>query len=433
MKDLLDPAALWARLEPAWSWVDREFLSLSSLAQLLLIGLVLLISRLLARPLGPWLEGLLARREWSGRKAGQFLAGAVPLTPWIVALLLMWLANGILVGLGRPGHLVETAASLLSAWVIIRLTASVVRDPNWSRFIAVTAWTIAALNILGLLQPTIDLLDGLAVTLGETRISVLLVLKGVLILAVLLRLALGASVVLERRVTGFEGLTPSVQVLLNKAVKVTLVIVAIVVSLSAVGINLSAFAFFGGAVGVGVGFGLQKVVSNLVSGVILLLDKSIKPGDVVEVGQTYGRIQSLGARYVSVVTRDGTEYLIPNEDLITNQVINWSFSNRLVRLKIPVGVAYRTDVPRAMALMTRAAEETPRVLDRPKPSCQLKGFGDSAIDLELRIWIDDPENGISNVSSEIRLKLWELFRDNGVEIPFPQRDVHLIPPPQVES
>ena len=153
---------------------------------------------------------------------------------------------------------------------------------------------------------------------------------------------------------------------------------------------------------------------------------------MVEVGQTYGRIQSLGARYVSVVTRDRTEYLIPNEDLITNQVINWSFSDRLVRLKIRVGVAYRTDVSQAMALMIRAAEETTRVLNRPRPSCQLKEFGESSINLELRIWIGDPENGISNVSSLVRLRIWELFRDNGVEIPFPQREIRLIPPPEAE-
>ena len=195
--------------------------------------------------------------------------------------------------------------------------------------------------------------------------------------------------------------------------------------MNTLGVNLSAFAFIGGAIGVGVGFGLQKVVSNLISGVILLLDKSIKPGDVIEVGDSYGRIQSLGARYVSVVTRDGFEYLIPNEDLITQQVINWSFSSKLVRLKIGVGVSYGADIHKAMDLVVEAASGIDRVLTQPGPVCQLKNFGDSSVDLELRIWIADPEKGISNISSALRIAIWDAFQENGIEIPFPQRDLHI--------
>ena len=175
----------------------------------------------------------------------------------------------------------------------------------------------------------------------------------------------------------------------------------------------------------GIGFGLQKVVSNLISGVILLLDKSIKPGDVIEVGDSYGKIQSLGARYVSVITRDGFEYLIPNEDLITQQVINWSFSDRLVRLKIGVGVSYDTDIHKAMDLVVQAARGVNRVLDKPEPMCQLKNFGDSSVDLELYIWIGDPDEGISNVGSTIRLAIWDLFQQHHIKIPFPQRDLHM--------
>jgi small-conductance mechanosensitive channel len=201
--------------------------------------------------------------------------------------------------------------------------------------------------------------------------------------------------------------------------------VAVLVALSSLGINLSAFAFIGGAIGVGVGFGLQKVVSNLVSGVILLLDRSIKPGDVVAIGDTFGRIQSLGARYVSVATRDRTEYLIPNEDLITNQVVNWSFSDKLLRLKIEVGVSYGSDVHEVMGLMVAAAAATVRVLESPEPICQLHHFGDNGIEMMLRFWIRDPENGVANVSSAVRVAIWDSFKKHGVEIPFPQRDVHM--------
>lgn len=191
---------------------------------------------------------------------------------------------------------------------------------------------------------------------------------------------------------------------------------------------MTAFTVFSGAIGVGVGFGLQKIVSNLISGVILLIDKSIKPGDVISVGDEYGWVNSLGARYVSVVTRDGTEHLIPNEELITQRVENWSYSNNLVRLRAPVGVHYKSDVRHAISLCIEAARATPRVLQDPAPVCLLKGFGDSSVDLEIRFWIQDPAEGMSNVLSEVLLRVWDRFHEEGVEIPYPQRDLHIRTP-----
>ena len=146
---------------------------------------------------------------------------------------------------------------------------------------------------------------------------------------------------------------------------------------------------------------------------------------MIAVGETYGWIQSLGARYVSVVTRDGTEHLIPNEELITQRVENWSYSNSLVRLKVPVGISYNADLHKAIELVLQAARGAPRVLATPTPICLLKGFGDSSVDLELRFWINDPNNGVSNVKSDILLGVWDRFHEHGIEIPFPQRDLHL--------
>ena len=250
-------------------------------------------------------------------------------------------------------------------------------------------------------------------------------IEGALTLAILLWVSSAIARIVEHRLAGSPTLTPSFQVLAGKLTKIVLVTFSFVIALGTVGIDLTAFAVFGGAIGVGIGFGLQKVISNLISGVILLLDKSIKPGDVIAVGDTYGWINSLRARYVSVITRDGREHLIPNEDLITQRVENWSFSDRNVRIRVPIGIAYKSDVRKAIELAVKAAEASRRVLKQPKPICLLIGFGDSSVDLELRFWIVDPQEGVANVRSEVLLGIWDLYHEHDIEIPFPQRDLHL--------
>jgi small-conductance mechanosensitive channel len=425
LEKYLDPVYLLSFVKAGWAWLLHSVFSVGTLMEIIIIAFALLISHLMARSSTKRLNSLLEMREWKDRLNGRLLRAFIPLVKFILAILLLRIAHIIVLKYHMPGLLTDMASSLLMAWIIIKFSSSLLHDSYWTRLITILAWTVAALHIVNLLGPIIELLDQLAINFGGMRLSLLLIIKAVILFAVMLKLALGASGILEKRITNLPDLTPSVRVLLTKSLKVTLLVVAVMVALSSLGINLSAFAFIGGAIGVGVGFGLQKVVSNLISGVILLLDKSIKPGDVIEVGNSFGRIQSLGARYVSVVTRDGFEYLIPNEDLITQQVINWSFTNKLVRLKIGVGVSYNADVQKAMGLMMQAAENTERVLKNPKPVCRLKDFGDSSVDLELRIWISDPEKGVSNVSSDIRITLWNLFAENNIEIPFPQRDVHI--------
>ncbi|MCH2548273.1 MAG: mechanosensitive ion channel [Alphaproteobacteria bacterium] len=324
-----------------------------------------------------------------------------------------------------PTQFISVVSVLLLAWIIIRLSTGLVSSRLWAKVIAAIAWAFAALSILEWLDPLINYLDDMAVTLGKYEITMLGVLKAMILLVVLLWLALSSSRTIERRIRKSRTLTPSVQELSSKLIKISFVVVAIIVSLTSVGIDLTAFAVFSGAVGVGIGFGLQKVVSNLISGIILLMDRSIKPGDVIELGDTYGWINSLGARFVSVITRDGKEHLIPNEDLITQKVINWSYSDTNVRLKVPVGISYSSDVNKAMDLLIEAAIETPRVLESPSPRCLLIGFGDNSVDLELRVWAADPNNGIANLRSAVLVKVWNKFNSNGIEFPFPQRDVHL--------
>lgn len=416
--------AYWAQAE---TWIENHLLTWGTAAQIVVLAVLYPLSALAARPVRAGLDRIQARERIYGPLRAVLSPARLLVRP-LAAVVLLWVAISVMVEAGWPQHLLQAAASLLTAWIVIRYASSVMRDPAWSHFVAVVAWTIAALNILGLLDDTIAILDRLAINLGEVRLSALLVVKALIALAILLWLAFLASRLLERRITASPNLTPSVQVLIAKLLKATLVIVAVLAALSAVGLDLSAFALFGGALGVGLGFGLQKVVSNLVSGVILLLDKSIKPGDVIAVAGTYGWVKSMGARYASVITRDGIEHLIPNEELITTRVENWSYTDQNVRLKIPIGISYSSDPRDAIRLCVEAAGEVHRVLCDPAPKCLLVGFGDSSVDLELRVWIADARNGVRNVQSEILLNVWDRFRAAGIEIPFPQRDVHLREP-----
>jgi len=335
------------------------------------------------------------------------------------------ISAAVAVHYGWPLNLIRIAINLVAAWIVIRLASIAVRHPIWSRMIVIVAFTVAVLNILNLLNPTLALLGGMAVKLGNVRISMLTVIQGMLSLGVLLWMAVIVSGILERRIQKFPNLTPSIQVLIGKLFRATLITVAVVVALGSVGIDLTAIAVFSGAVGVGIGFGLQKVVSNLISGIIILMDKSVKPGDIIQVGDTYGWVSSLGARYVSIETRDRTEFLIPNEDIVTKQVLNWTHQDDVVRLKVKVRVSYKTDLHQALDLMVQAAAKPERALKQPEPRALVIGFGESAIDLELRFWIRDVQEGVRNISSEVMLGIWQLFQEHGIAIPLPQRDVHI--------
>lgn len=437
MEFLPDPETL-ERMVRGWLfWLRTRVLSVEILGQsaliLALFVLACLVGGRLRAPVAGWVDRQSARPRLPALL--RRLGAALPrLTPWLVFLVLLWLAAGIVervavIPLGT--WLLTTAASLTFAWVAITILTGAIRTRVLARTAATVIWTVAALNILGLLDPAIAVMDAAAVTVGELRVSVLMVVKGVLSLAVLLWAATALSGILERRFQAVPELTPSVQVLLAKLTKVTLIVLAIVVGLRSIGVDLTAFALFSGALGVGIGFGLQKVISNLVSGIILLLDKSIKPGDVVAVQDTYGWVKSFGARYASVITRDGIEHLIPNEEFITQRVENWSYSDSRVRLKIPIGVAYDSDLRLAMKLAVEAATEEPRVIDEPAPKTLLIEFGDNSVNLELRIWIADPQEGVRNIRSAVLLRVWDKFHEAGVQFPFPQRDLHVKGPVEV--
>jgi small-conductance mechanosensitive channel len=314
---------------------------------------------------------------------------------------------------------------LIVAWVAIRLAAQLVTNPLWAKLISWVAWSVAALSILDLLGPTIALLDAAAIEIGALRISLYTVLRSTVALAVLLSVALYLTKLIEARVRTSDALSPSVQVLFAKSLKIVLVTFAVLIAAQTMGIDLTALAVLGGAFGLGAGFGLQRIVSNLISGVILLVDRSIKPGDIISVTGTYGWVTALGGRYVSVVTRDGVEHLIPNETLISEPVENWTHTHSRTRLKVDVSVHRESDLKRVIALCEEAARETKRVIEDPPPVCLFVEFGESSLKLQLRFWIADAQNGVQNVKSAILLRIWEKFKEEQIEVPYPQRDLHV--------
>lgn len=414
----------------AWISENAANLSIQSVGQIL----VLAIAYLIAWYFSPTVRQSLGTIAFPNLIRPYLASAGRTLSPMLTMMIwagLAWVAYAVALQSGLPGALIRIVATLATAWIAIRVVAGLFSDKALSRVLAAIVWGIAALSILGLIGPVVAFLDSTAIDAGGLRISPLTVLKAIMWIALAVWAALAVARLVERRVTLSPNLTPAMQVLITKLSNIVLLAVAALFVLGAVGVDLTALTVLTGAVGLGVGFGLQKAVANFVSGLSMLLDRSIKPGDVISVGETFGWVRTMGGRYVSVHTRDGLEYLIPNEDLITKEVVNWSMSDNQVRIRAPIGVSYACDIHKARALCVEAALETDRVLREPSPLCHLVGFGDSAVDLELRFWINDPRAGIANVKSDVLLKVWDKFKANGIEIPYPQRDLHFKAPVRV--
>jgi small-conductance mechanosensitive channel len=291
---------------------------------------------------------------------------------------------------------------------------------------------------LGGLRPLSSGLDNARLTAGATSISLLDVISAIAIILLLLAVARALIGVISRWIGSISGFDPSQRVLFQKVAQIAVVTIAIFLGIDVLGIDLTALAVFSGAFGLAIGFGLQKTFGNLISGLILLMDRSIKPGDIIVVGDTFGWVNKIGVRAVSVLTRDGKEHLIPNERLMTEEVENWSYSSRDVRVHVGFSVSYESDLRLVQKLAVEAAIAAPRVLAKPDAVCWIKSFGDSGVEFDLRIWIDDPEAGVGNIVSEVFLRIWDAFKANGISMPYPQRDIHVrslpldIDPPKSE-
>lgn len=435
----MDLSALTATLQ---EWSDRTFGADGTLLNqllapwtlyqfMILVGLALL-AHVISRMLAPLLAGV----GRGGPHALTALASAITDRRRALLLALMlWITVLTLREVTWPSRSLYLAicANLVTAWFIISLLSRLARNRLLGRTLAVAIWTLAALNITGVLPAVLDALESATFGIGDRQVSLLAIANGLIMAFVLIWLAVLVSRLVERRILSTPDLAPATQVLLSKLFRIGVLTGAIVIALDLTGIDLTALAVFSGAVGLGIGFGLQKVVSNLISGFILLTDKSIKPGDVITLGETFGWINKLNARYVSVITRDGREFLIPNEDLITNQVINWSYSDKNIRLEIKFGVSYDSDPHLVRKIAVEAATDVERVLSSPAPVCHLVEFGDSSIDFVLRFWIIDPAEGVVNIKGKVFLALWDTLKEHDVKIPFPHREVILREPIRAAS
>ncbi|UWQ90766.1 mechanosensitive ion channel [Rhodobacteraceae bacterium M382] len=395
---------------------------------LILLGLVVL-SFVLSRYFGPRFREWMRTREGWPKWRYRYLLLVQRRMALVFFVILIWTTVWVMREVTWPSrsYFLGIAAQLAAAWLIIALITRLVHNGALRAILRYCGWIWITLTLLNLTEETQQLLNSLALELGETRISMWMVLQAVAMLGVTLALARFVTRTMSAGIRRNPEISPSMQELAIKVLQVILYGVALVIGLRIVGFDLTGLAVLSGAIGVGLGFGLAKVVSNLVSGVIILLDKSIKPGDVISLGETFGWINSLGARYVSVVTRDGREYLIPNEDLITGQVVNWSHSDDFVRLDIYFGTAYCDDPHVVRRIAVEATSRIGRVLGKPKaPVCHIVGFGDSSVDYILRFWIEDPTGGLTNIRGAVYLALWDAFKENGISIPFPQREVRVL-------
>ena len=385
-----------------------------------------------------WLEPILeeqARRLRGNPRLLRAVVVALRRTKWFILVFLLWVAKWIVAAntWQSRSYIISLAIVLAFVWLALAILTRVIRNKTIARTVAFCAFAYFAVSVLGIREEVSAFLESIAVPLGTFRISLLSVISAVIVTVILLWLATSAGRIAENRINRLEDLSPSVQVLLGKLVRILLTILAIALAVSSTGIDLTAFTVLSGAIGVGLGFGLQKVVSNLISGIIILGDSSIKPGDTIQLGETFGWIKDLRARYVSVITRDGREYLIPNEDFITQQVVNWSYSDNYVRLDVDFGVSYESDPHEVIAIAIATAKSIKRVVRTKQPVCWMTAFGASSLDFKLRFWIEDPQQGLTNIRGQILIALWDAFKANNISIPFPHREIIMKTPVDIRS
>jgi small-conductance mechanosensitive channel len=360
--------------------------------------------------------------------------------PQSLILAVLATLDGLMHAFGLQAGMLDVAVQLVGLLLLIRVTIYVIRVSlgartrlkGWGVPITAVVWVFVALHVLGWGDEVVAALDSIGMNAGKTRISVWSVMKLLVTVSVFVVIAMWASRWLERRVLKLDALAPTMRIGIAKFLQAFLVGLSVLIGLNAAGLDLTTLNVLTGAIGIGLGFGLQSIAANFVSGFVLLMDRSIKPGDVISFtgmpGTTtegFGWVEELRGRYVVVRDRDGVETLVPNQNLITNPVINWSYTDPRVRLKLPVRLSYKDDPELAMKLLLDATDGHPRIIREPAPVARMMGFGDHGIELELRFWIPDPQEGVNNVRSDVNRRIWQLFREHGLTIPVAQREIRV--------
>ena len=386
-----------------------------------------------------WYERVIHSLESGGWQA-RALEGAVLVVPFFIALLLMLVLRWIVGALSMHAAVVDVALQLVSALLLVRLGVYLLRlllgDKSWIRGweqpITIVAWLVASFELLGWFDKIESTLDSIDLLPGKATFSLWALAKGIVVVTLFLVITSLVARTIERRVMSMEAIALSTRIGISKFAYFFLLGLGILLGINAAGVDLTALTVLTGAVGLGLGFGLQAIASNFVSGFVLLMDKSIKPGDVISFTQhtgtsteNFGWVQELRGRFVVVRDRDGVETLVPNQNLITNSVINWSYSDQRVRLRLPVMISYEDDPEQALELLIEAATGHPRILRDPGPVSRLMSFDDHGMRLEARFWIRDPMNGVNNVRSDVNRRIWQLFREHRITIPVLRHDVRL--------
>lgn len=311
-----------------------------------------------------------------------------------------------------------------------KLWTALLKPQAWIAKVLLALFVVGffSLGFLDYLQPIKGALDSddLSFKIGETRFSAYLLIKAAIAIVMLFWLTGIFSEFGEKRIKTIKGIKSSNKALITKAFQIFVYFFGFIIGLDVLGIDLTGLAVFSGAVGIGIGFGLQKITSNFISGLILLFEKSVENDDLVELADgTYGFIRHTGARYTLIETFEGKEIMIPNEDFITNRVTNWTFSNSKGRVEINIGISYESDIEKAMELILEAAKEHPRCVDDPEPSCYLREFADSSVNFLLFFWVADVTEGRFKPKSDVMRSIWKKFKEHNITIPYPQCDLHI--------
>jgi len=436
-------------MTPSDSPLKSAFLTITTpevLAQVIAIVVAGVVAILGAQFVKTWQKGRdpVPSREWTTRA----VAGAVIVTPFLVALVVLLIVRASMSAFGMHTVAVDTALQLTTALVLVRVGVyllGLMMGPEswihtWETRITFVLWLLMAFSMVGWLDTIEATLNRINLIPGKTQFSLWALLKGLVVVTAFVVITSLIARAFERRVMRLEQLAVSTRIGISKFTYFLLVGLGIMLGINAAGVDVTTLNVLTGAIGLGLGFGLQAIASNFVSGFVLLMDKSIKPGDVISfTGHTgtstenFGWVQELRGRYVVVRDRDGVETLVPNQNLITNSVINWSYSDRRVRIRLPVVVSYDDDPEVALKLLFSACEHHPRILRDPPPVTRLMAFEDYGMRLEVRFWIADPMNGVNNVRSDVNRAIWRIFRDNGVKIPVAQRELRMLDraPPRI--